>query len=214
VAHIHTRSRIKEIEWLVIAQEIVEHCGVSKAIVSDTIKKLILSGILTYKETIKYHGQWASKMYSIDKVKLKEYMKKPVHSVNWTSSPTEPLPVHSVNRSGLPTEPRRRQEEENIPEEDKKKKTFSGHTSGNNLVVGSYQGANPPAGFSDLGEPYQSAPPAPSLIQGATAVPLRAANDQPDVFAMLDEIPTITQNKMAETLDYRNAQGNRFKENV
>jgi hypothetical protein len=177
-------------------------------------------------------------MYAIDKAKLKEYMRKPVTSSYRTGNTTLPLPV--TFDGVAPVTPCYLEEDrrkEDLPEEDKNKKSVSGHSSkpasaGLSIAGGfggSYLCATPSPDHKNQKQPANGplhnvkpsmlppqGPVAKTNIQPLSAVPvsgngstvpLRSAND---VWDMLDAIPTDTQTEMAEALDYRTAHANRF----
>ena len=245
VAHIHTRSRIKipsgqRLEWEVNAQEIANNSGINKMGVSRVIKTLTQAGVLIYKGTIQYHGQWPSKTYAIDRIKLKDYMKKPVTPCYRTGNTMLLPPVTfdggpAVTPCYLEEDP-----EKEDPEKEVRNKKVLVHTFGDKSPVGKHQGANAPAtalsgkhqGANACGSPnrpniqsvtdaaavsgkYQGAnPPADGSLSARLGAVQRSADEPLDVWAMLDEIPTIAQNEMAAALDYRTAHANRFKEGI
>jgi hypothetical protein len=171
VGYINTRSTAKltnGMAWTISAADIMYQTGLSKSVVYKTIKILVKADILFLIGTKK--GKFNDyQIYKINRQNLLTYLKV---------SPQKELALVLKKNQGLSL--KRTVQEDKQLEQDKKEEhanAYGSDTSENNLVVGNYQGANPPAaGFSDLGVTYQSVPPAPSLIQGATAVPLRSAN--------------------------------------
>jgi hypothetical protein len=68
LGYILTRSKLKE--WEVRASNIETECGVSDATVSRIVKELSNHGVLKYKETRQFGGEFPSRIYTIDKNKL------------------------------------------------------------------------------------------------------------------------------------------------
>ena len=182
--------------------------GLSKSMVHKTIKMLIKGQIMFIFGTIK--GKFQDyKIYTINRKNLLNYLK---------ASPQKELGlVHKASPQSYSTERLVEEDslEEDTLEQDKKEEPADAggsYTFRDTLVVDKYQPvADAPAGLSS----YQGATPPPvKPIQFGSTVPLRSANDQPDVWDMLDAIPTISQTEMATALDYRTAHANRFNVNV
>ena len=95
VAYIATRANIQEIEWELVAADIVKMWGISKATVSKIMKWLESIGVIHFIELRKISGDFASKIYRIDRTQLEKLM-----------TPTDST-VRHTNRHGSSGEPPR-----------------------------------------------------------------------------------------------------------
>ena len=74
VAYIATRANIQEIEWELVAADIVKMWGISKATVSKIMKWLESIGVIHFVELRKVSGDFPSKIYRIDRTQLEKLM--------------------------------------------------------------------------------------------------------------------------------------------
>jgi predicted transcriptional regulator len=70
LGYIYTRSLIKDTEWEVVASNVETECGLSQTTASKLIRVLQKQGILSYKETRRHGGEWAYKVFTINKDRL------------------------------------------------------------------------------------------------------------------------------------------------
>jgi len=122
VAYIYTRSNIEELDWELIAADIVNLWGIGKSTVSRVIRNLEKRGVIRHTETRKIKSdEWASKIFRIDRKALQNLMESRPDAVpprNRTGSIVEPHQFHG----GTAAVPRRNLEEE-LKEENNKKST-------------------------------------------------------------------------------------------
>ena len=122
VAYIYTRANIDNMDWGLVAADIVNQWGLPKSTVSGAMKELESKGIIRLIGWKKNKGKFPSKVFQIDREKLETLMTPP--------SP----PVRMANRHGSIDEPPRfnrrtatvrvaNLEEDVLKEEDKKKST-------------------------------------------------------------------------------------------
>jgi hypothetical protein len=95
VAYIATRANIQEIEWELVAADIVKMWGISKATVSKIMKWLESIGVIHFVELRRVSGDFPSKIYRIDRTQLEKLMTPPDFTVRHT------------NRHGSSSEPPR-----------------------------------------------------------------------------------------------------------
>lgn len=122
VAYIYTRANIENMDWELVATDIVNLWGIGKSTVSRVIRDLAKQGVIQYTETRKIkNNEWASKIFKIDRQALHNLMNPKPDAVplrNRTSSIVEP---HQF-RGGTAPVPSGNLEEE-LKEENNKKST-------------------------------------------------------------------------------------------
>ena len=121
VAYIFTRANITEMEWELVAADIVNIWGLSKGTVSKTMKDLEKQCVIQLTELRKKSGDFPSKIYRINRVELEKLMTPPitaVHTVNCHGSSREPP---RFNRTTATVPPMNLEEER---KEELKKKTL------------------------------------------------------------------------------------------
>jgi hypothetical protein len=94
VAYIYTRANIENLDWELVAADVVNLWGIGKSTVSRVIRDLVKRGVIQHTETRKIKtDEWASKIFKIDRQALHNLMNEKPDAVpprNRTSSIVEP----------------------------------------------------------------------------------------------------------------------------